>query len=82
MSAEEALTTENTPLLRAETAASNGTIAREQESDNVARSQEDGRQKESPTRLKYIVPAISIGVRVRTIYFAKHSPAKHRPILL
>ncbi|OKL56462.1 hypothetical protein UA08_08136 [Talaromyces atroroseus] len=56
MPAEEpvAIATENTPLLRAESVASNGTISSPQDPDEG--------QKESRATLKYIFPAISIGV--------------------
>lgn len=60
MPAEETLVTENTPLLREENVVSNGTIDSEQASGEFP--PDDAPQKESRMTLKYIVPAISIGV--------------------
>lgn len=64
MAAAETNPTEHTPLLREEIR-SNGTIDPEQVSNDSALPQENGAQKGSSstsTQLRYIVPAISIGV--------------------
>ncbi|EED16301.1 EF hand domain protein [Talaromyces stipitatus ATCC 10500] len=53
--------TENTPLLR-EDVSSNGTIDPEEVSNGTSLPEDDGSQKGSSSHLKYIVPAISIGV--------------------
>lgn len=64
MAAAETSPTENTPLLRDEIR-TNGTTDPEQVSDDSSLLQENGAQKGSAstsTQLRYIVPAISIGV--------------------
>jgi hypothetical protein len=57
-----AIATENTPLLRAEN------VADGHESDNIPRPQDNAAQKESRASLKYIVPAISVGVSSTTLF--------------
>lgn len=61
MAAQGTSPTETTPLLR-EDIHSNGTVDEEQLSDNASRPQENEGQKASTPQLKYIVPAISMGV--------------------
>lgn len=64
MAATETNLTENTPLLREEIR-TNGTIDPEQVSNDASLPQENGAQKGSSStssQLRYVVPAISIGV--------------------
>lgn len=64
MAAAERHPTEHTPLLRDEIR-TNGTTDPEQVSDDSSLAHENGAQKGSSstsTQLRYIVPAISIGV--------------------
>lgn len=64
MAAAETQPTENTPLLREETR-TNGTSDPEQATDESSTLQENGAKKDASstsTQLRYIVPAISIGV--------------------
>jgi hypothetical protein len=66
MAAAETSPTEHTPLLRDEIR-TNGTTDPEQVSDDSSLPQENGAQKgpaSTATQLRYIVPAISIGVSV------------------